>query len=134
MKTSTGRFATRLLIAALAMPCAPAQAESFAPTIALAGDRERVAAMLARPEVQAQLQANGVDAAEAGARVAALSDEEAAQLAAHMNELPSGGNPAALAGIVVAAGYAIFAVAVLTVSVVALAGYGVVKLMQKAAS
>lgn len=102
MKTSTRKFATSLLIAALAMPSAPAQAESFATAIALAGDRERVAAMLARPEVQAQLQAHGVDAGEASVRVAA--------------------------------GYAIFAVAVLTVSVVALAGYGVVKLMKKAAS
>ena len=124
METSTRRFATSLLIAAaLAMPAAPAQAESFA-----------TAAALARAEVQAQLQANGVDAAEASVRVAALNDEEAAQLAADMNELPAGGNPAALAGIFVAAGYAIYVVTVVTVGVVALAGYGVVKLIKKAAS
>ena len=55
-------------------------------------ERERLAGLLERVEVQARLQALGVDPADARARVAALSDAEAAALAAHMDELPAGGD------------------------------------------
>lgn len=54
--------------------------------------RERLAGLLERVEVQARLQSLGVDPASAKARVAALSDEEAARLAAQMDELPAGGD------------------------------------------
>lgn len=55
-------------------------------------ERERLAGLLERVEVQARLQALGVDPADARARVAALSDAEAEALAAHMDELPAGGD------------------------------------------
>ena len=55
-------------------------------------ERERLAGMLERSEVQERLLALGVDPANAKARVAALSDAEAAQLAAQLDELPAGGD------------------------------------------
>lgn len=55
-------------------------------------ERERLAGLLERVEVQARLQSLGVDPASAKARVAALSDEEASRLAAQMDELPAGGD------------------------------------------
>lgn len=54
--------------------------------------RGQVASVLERNEVQARLQAMGVDPAQVQARVAALSDEETAQLAVRLEELPAGGN------------------------------------------
>ena len=54
-------------------------------------DQQRIAAALERDDVRAQLAARGVDLGEAQARVAALSDEEAADLAARIDSLPAGG-------------------------------------------
>lgn len=54
-------------------------------------DRTRVANFLEREDVRLQLEAQGVDPAQVKARVAALTDEEAAHLAAHMDEMPAGG-------------------------------------------
>lgn len=61
-------------------------------TVVAGAERERVASVLERSEVRVRLQALGVDPAHARARVAALSDAEAAQLAAQMDELPAGGD------------------------------------------
>jgi hypothetical protein len=57
----------------------------------IATDQGRMIEFLDRVEVQAQLQAYGVSAAEVKARVAALTDEEAAALAARIDTLPAGG-------------------------------------------
>jgi hypothetical protein len=54
-------------------------------------DRERIASLLERTEVQVQLQTYGVGPAEVKARVAALTDAEVAELAARIDELPAGG-------------------------------------------
>ena len=54
--------------------------------------QERLAGVLERSDVRARLQAYGVDPAQARERVAALSDEEAARLAAQIDELPAGGD------------------------------------------
>lgn len=54
-------------------------------------DRARVAAALARPDVQAELQRLGVDPDQARERVAALTDEEAVYLAQHAETAPAGG-------------------------------------------
>lgn len=54
-------------------------------------DHARVAAALEREEVRAQLAAHGISQAQAQARVAALTDAEAAQLAGAVNALPAGG-------------------------------------------
>jgi hypothetical protein len=94
----TGRF--RRMIAGLLIVCMgglsaplPALAGIVSTDTVLAGaERERLAGMLERSEVQERLQTLGVDPANAKARVAALSDAEAAQLAAQLDELPAGGD------------------------------------------
>lgn len=68
---------------------APAQAGIVGTEVA--SDRERIAAVLDREEVRTRLAAYGVDPAEAKARVAALTDEEATRLAAEIDALPAGG-------------------------------------------
>ena len=86
-------------IAALLMVClsavgtAPAFAGMVSSDAIVAGTAHgQIASVLERSQVQARLQAMGVDAAQVQARVAALSDEEAAQLAARLDELPAGGS------------------------------------------
>ena len=54
-------------------------------------DRERVKALLARPEVAKGLEKFGVKAEEASARVDAMTDEEVAQLAGKIDGLVAGG-------------------------------------------
>lgn len=67
----------------------------------------RLAAQLARPALRAQLEQLGIGAEAAAARVAALSDDEAAQLADRIDQLPAGGDAL---GLVVA----VFAILLLT--------------------
>ena len=89
------RFMASLLIVcfgAASLP-APALAGIVGTEAALAGaQQERLAQLMDRADVQARLQALGVDPADARVRVAALSDEEAARLAAQIDELPAGGD------------------------------------------
>ena len=61
-------------------------------TVIAGAQRVQLAGLLQRDDVKGRLQAMGVDPAEVGARVAALSDEEAARLAARLDELPAGGS------------------------------------------
>lgn len=56
----------------------------------VAVERERVAAFLEREDVRSQLVVLGVDPAEAAERVASLSDEEVAEIAGQLDQLPSG--------------------------------------------
>jgi hypothetical protein len=84
------RLIASLLILSLVMPL-PAHAGMVATQSALGAERERIAAMLDRTEVQAQLQAYGVNPSDVKARVGALTDAEAAELAARIDELPAGG-------------------------------------------
>lgn len=51
----------------------------------------KLAAALARSDVRAQMERMGIDAAGAEERAAALSDEEAARLAGHLESAPAGG-------------------------------------------
>ena len=55
-------------------------------------NRARIAAALDRPEVMAQLEQMGVSKTDAQERVAALTDEEAANLAGQIDSLPAGGD------------------------------------------
>jgi hypothetical protein len=55
-------------------------------------NQQKIAAALDRPEVVAQLEKMGVDKADAQARVAALTDDEAASLASRIDSLPAGGD------------------------------------------
>jgi hypothetical protein len=89
------RFIASLLILSLASlgVAAPAQAAMVATDAAVAGaERGRISSLLDRADVRAQLQAYGVDAADVKTRVAAMTDEEAARLAAQLDSLPTGGS------------------------------------------
>ncbi len=80
-----------LTIACLGLPL-PAQAAMIGTQAAAAGDaRARIEAALDRAEVRAKLQEYGVSVVDAKARVAALTDEEAASLAGKIDTLPAGG-------------------------------------------
>jgi len=58
----------------------------------LAGqDRARISAFLEREDVLARLQQQGVTAEEAQARVSALTDKEAHNIAGKLDQLPAGG-------------------------------------------
>jgi hypothetical protein len=60
-------------------------------SIAASANRDRLASVLDRADIVAQLELYGVDSADVKARVAALTDDEAAQLAGKMDNLPAGG-------------------------------------------
>jgi hypothetical protein len=82
----------RRVIAALLVVCTAATSLPVeAAMIAADADRSRIAAALERAEVREQLATLGVSVEQAQARVAALTDAEAAELAARIDELPAGG-------------------------------------------
>jgi hypothetical protein len=54
--------------------------------------RAYLGSLLDRADVRAALESRGVSAADAKARVAALSDDDVDQLAAKIDSLPAGGN------------------------------------------
>lgn len=89
------RLVARLLIVSLAglgLPL-PAQAGMLPTEAAVTGtERVRVADFFEREDVRAQLQARGVSADEVKGRVAALTDEEARELAGRIDSLPAGGD------------------------------------------
>jgi hypothetical protein len=93
-------------------------------------DRERIAVRLDRSDVAAELARQGIHKKDALARVAALTDEEAAAIAGRIDELPAGGFVQALAMAAVGMGYAIAIVGALAVTVVV----GVVSLIAKQSS
>jgi hypothetical protein len=76
-----------------------------------ATDRERLAAILMRDDVRAQMEALGVDRDEAIARLASLSDQEVQQIAGQVDELPAGQN--LLVGILVVAGAVLIGLVIL---------------------
>lgn len=55
-------------------------------------NRAKVQAAFARADVQAELQKMGINMGEAGARVAAMTDAEAASVANQIDTLPAGGD------------------------------------------
>jgi hypothetical protein len=86
------RLIAVLLAFSIVMPL-PARAVMLATDSALGtAQHQRVEQVLERADVQARLQAYGVSAADIKARVAALSDQEAADLAARIDSLPAGGD------------------------------------------
>lgn len=64
-------------------------------------NRDRVAAFLARDDVQRALVSQGVDPAEAKNRVAALSDAEVEKIAGQLDNLPAGAGVGSVVGAVV---------------------------------
>lgn len=55
-------------------------------------DRDRLHALLERADVRKQLQAHGVDATAAQARVEALTDSEVVSISGQLGSLPAGGD------------------------------------------
>jgi uncharacterized small protein (DUF1192 family) len=94
------RFLSPLLIVFLILGSIPAAfASSSVPLVGTADalqaastshHRDQIRQILARDDVQRQLLAQGVSPAEVNARVAALSDEEARQMAEQLDNLPAG--------------------------------------------
>jgi hypothetical protein len=81
------RFVSVLLIVCLAGIGLPVHA-GMLPTDA---DRTRIYSLLDREEVRTQLEVHGVNPADVKARVAAMTDDEVAQLASQIDRLPAGG-------------------------------------------
>ncbi len=119
MKTLRAYLST-LLIAALVITSLPVAAAPTEPqSIDLVStqsvlsadhagaDRERINEILARADVQDQLLKQGVDLDEVEARVAALSDAEAQQMAEQLEQLPAGAG-------VVGALFAVFIILLVT--------------------
>jgi hypothetical protein len=94
MTTFRRTLAYILILCTLAMGFqAPVQAALLGTEAALAsGSRDRVLSALERSDVRDRLQAYGVSADEVKARVEALSDDELAQLASGIDNLPAGGD------------------------------------------
>lgn len=95
MMTKLRRLIASLLvvsIAGLGLPL-PAHAGmvSTEAVVSTSSDRDRITTFLERDDVRQQLQAQGVSPTDVKARVAALTDEEAAQLAGRIDSLPAGG-------------------------------------------
>lgn len=55
-------------------------------------DRERIRSLFERADVREQMQAKGVSADAAKARIDALTDEEVASISGKLNNLPAGGD------------------------------------------
>jgi len=84
------RLIASLLVICIAVPL-PSQAAMLATDTALgAVQRDQVNLLLERADVQARLADFGVKAADVKARVAALTDDEIAKLAAQIDGLPAG--------------------------------------------
>ena len=88
----TRRLIATLLAICIALPL-PSQAAMLATDkVVSAGARDQVNQLLERADVQARLAQYGVNAQDAKVRVAALSDDEVARLAARIDSLPAGGD------------------------------------------
>lgn len=81
----------------MAIPYQPAVAALVGTEMAMnstqgADVRERLQQILAREDVRAALLAQGIDPAEADARIASLTDSELAQVASQIDKLPAAGD------------------------------------------
>ena len=82
---------TLLVTLAIAVPHAHAGMIGTDQTARPPAERERVKAMLERPEVAKGLEKMGVAPKDAAARIDAMSDAEVIQLAGRIDSLPAGG-------------------------------------------
>ena len=82
----------RMLILALSLTLPQAHAGLVSADAAqAAGDRERVKALIARPELAREIEKLGILPQEAAARVDAMNDAEMRELAGRLDALPAGG-------------------------------------------
>ncbi len=96
MSAATFRPLLALLLALALVPAraaAPAEAGLIATDQAIAAQsgRERVRALVSRPEVARKLETLGVLPGDAQRRIGALTDAEVSVLAARIDALPAGG-------------------------------------------
>src|SRR5262245_15954211 len=117
MKTAIRRSIASLLIVSVTGLGMPAHAGTVSTEETIAAKRDRVAALLDRGDVRAQLEVRGVSASDAQARVQAMTDEELAQLAGRIDALPAGGDGRFLAFIFMLPILAVGAVVVVVGSV-----------------
>jgi hypothetical protein len=94
------RMTSRLLIASVLSLSLPLQStyavmvetDKVAASAQSLSERERIRTFLDRADVRKELQAQGVDANAAKARVAALTDEEVHKIAGNLDKMPAGGD------------------------------------------
>jgi hypothetical protein len=79
------------LAAAMVMPRAYAGMIATEPAPQATSERDKVKAMLERPEVAREMQKMGIPPEKAAARVDAMTDAEVSQLAGRLDALPAGG-------------------------------------------
>lgn len=98
LRRSLAGFCIFLLLAPMVLPVHAAMVGNDEVVSEARGsaDRAEVMAFLDRDDVRAQLEAQGVDPADAKARVAAMTDAEVAELQARMDEIPAGAGPSVL--------------------------------------
>lgn len=80
-----------ILIVACGLAAPSVQAGMIGTDQTVQSERERIKAMLERPEVAKGLQKMGIAAETAAARVDAMSDSEVTELAGKIDALPAGG-------------------------------------------
>ena len=83
----------RKLLTGLALAVLVGVPQAYAGMIvpAPASERDRVMALVERPDVARQLERMGIPAEQAKARVQAMSEDEVASLAGKLDSLPAGG-------------------------------------------
>ena len=82
----------RILILALSLALPQAHAGLVSADAAqAAGERERVKALIARPELAREIEKLGILPHQAAARVNAMNDAEVRQIAGRLDALPAGG-------------------------------------------
>jgi hypothetical protein len=92
------RLIATLLVICIALPLPSQAAMLSTDTVLGAAQRDQVNRLLERADVQARLADFGVKASAVKARVAALSDDEVAQLAQRIDSLPTGADGGSLIG------------------------------------
>lgn len=97
MMTRRMKAVAIVLVASVGLTSLPVQAipvttEEATTLAGLTAEREHLASLLARADVQQGLAAYGVSADDARARVAALSDDEVRQLDQRLDKVPAGGD------------------------------------------
>ena len=80
-----------ILVMALILAAPQAQAGMIATDEAVQPQRERVKALLERPEAAKQLEKMGIAPQDAASRVDAMSDAEVSQIAGRIDSLAAGG-------------------------------------------
>jgi hypothetical protein len=105
---------TGVFVTSIPMPRAQAAlvtSDELATQRTVANDRARLQELIAREDVQRELKAYGISPDEAQARVSSLTDEELAQVAGRLDQLPAGQDAL---GVIIGAALLVFIVLLIT--------------------